>query len=203
LFWLAVGIILALLMSLALKEPANGLPTLPTVARIGWFVGLAIVVFGALMQWGRQGERLARYSLLVLAIYYGGMWMAHQSALRHAKDPLPDSVYRLAAWPTPANPALWQAAAANDDAAFIRTILLTARGDDWLKQPALDPKFIEALRQSHDGNVFLSFARFYSAGVDETNDGYVITLRDLRFALQLRAVLDHDLNVTSTETRWY
>ena len=204
LFWLAVGIILALMMTLALQEPTNGLPSLPTLARIGWFVGLGVVVFGALLRWGQQGERLARYSLLVLAIYYGGMWMAHQTALKQANNPPPpESVYRVAAWPTPANPALWQAAAANDEASFARTVHLTARGGEWMKQSAVNPKFIEALRQSRDGNVFLNFARFYSASVDESNDGYVVTLRDLRFALQLRAVLDHDLNVVSTETRWY
>lgn len=204
LFWLVIGIILALMMTLALQEPTNGLPPLPTVARIGWFVGLGVVVCGALLRWGRQGERLARYSLMVLAIYYGGMWMAHQSALKHANNPPPpESVYRMAAWPTPANPLLWQAAAANDEAAFTRAVPLTARDGDWLKQSALDPKFTESLRHSRDGNVFLNFARFYSANVDEDNDGYVVTLRDLRFALQLRAVLDHDLNVVSTETRWY
>src|SRR5690349_17273583 len=125
---LAVGIILALNMTLARHEPPHGSPPLATPARIGCLAGLGVHVFGALLRWGQRGERLARYSLLVLAIYYGGMWMAHQSALKQANNPPPpESVYRVAAWPTPANPALWQAAAANDEAVFMRTVHLTAR----------------------------------------------------------------------------
>ena len=98
---------------------------------------------------------------------------------------------------------LWQAAAGSDDVAFLRSIHLRNQDGDWLKQPALDARFIEALRQSHDGQVFLDFARFYSAEVEESNEGYTITLRDLRFNLQLHARLDHDLKVTAAETSWF
>lgn len=204
LFWLVVGVALALIMTLALQTPSNGLPPLPLTIRAIWFAGLLVILIGALLRWGQQGERLARYSLLVLAIYYGGMWMAHQSALKQAANPPPaDSVRQIAAWPTPANPTLWQAAAINDEAAFARNVRLTIREGEWLRQPALDPKFIDALRQSPDGRVFLDFARFYSASVDESGDGYVITLRDLRFDLRLRAELDQDLNVRAAETRWF
>jgi inner membrane protein len=204
LFWLVIGVVAAAVMALALRESSNGLPPLPLIGRVVWFVGLGVILCGALLKWGRQGERLARYALFVLALYYGGMWMAHQSALKHAMNPPPDeSIHKLAAWPTPANPALWQAASAGDDASFLRPVHLTAGSGQWLKQPALEARFVEALRQSRDGNVFLSFARFYSASVEESNDGYIITLRDLRFDLRLRAQLDRDLNVISSETRWY
>jgi inner membrane protein len=204
LFWLAVGIVLSLVMTLALQTPANGLTPLPTIARVAWFIGMGVVVVGALLSFGRKGERLARYSLLVLAMYYGGMWMAHQSALKQAANPPPaESLRQLAAWPTPANPALWQAAAASDDAEFLRALHLITHEGEWLRQPALDAKFVEALRQSRDGRVFLDFARFYSASVDESSSGYIITLRDLRFDLRLRAELDRDLNVLATETRWF
>ena len=109
----------------------------------------------------------------------------------------------MAAWPTPANPTLWQAAASSDTAAFTRPVHLLTHEGQWLEQPVLEAKFIEALRQSRDGRAFLDFARFYSANVDESSDGYIITLRDLRFNLRLRAELDHDLNVKAAETRWF
>jgi hypothetical protein len=67
----------------------------------------------------------------------------------------------------------------------------------------LDAKFVAALRQSRDGRAFLDFARFYTAKVEESSDGYIITLRDLRFDLRLRAELDRDLNVKAAETRWF
>ena len=204
LVWLAVGVVLALVMTLALQAPANGMTPLPTTARVVWFIGLGVVVAGALLGFGRKGERLARYGLLAFAVYCGGMWMAHQSALRRAADPPPDeSVRQIAAWPMPANPTLWQAAAANDEAAFTRTVHLTTREGEWLRQPTLDARFVEALRQTRDGRAFLDFARFYSASVDESNGGYIVTLRDSRFDLRLRAELDRDLNVIGTETRWF
>jgi inner membrane protein len=204
LIWLLIGVLLSLIMALALQQSARGMGALPGVVRLVWFAGLGVVVIGGLMGWGRQGERLARYSLIVLTLYYGGMWMAHQSAFKHAVNPPPtEDVRKLAAWPTPANPAIWQAAASGDDAAFVRAIHLRDHDDNWLKQPALDARFIEALRQSRDGQVFLDFARFYAADVEESGEGYTITLRDLRFDLRLRAQLDHDLNVLTTETRWF
>ena len=203
-FWLVIGIVLSLVMMLALQTPANGLTPLPTIARVVWFIGMGLIIVGALLGLGRKGERLARYSLLILAMYYGGMWMAHQSALKQAANPPPaESVRQIAAWPTPANPVLWQAAAASDDTAFMRTLQLITHEGEWRKQPALDAKFVEALRQSRDGRVFLDFARFYSASVDESSSGYIITLRDLRFDLRLRAELDRDLNILATETRWF
>ena len=203
-FWLVIGITLSLFMSLAPHRLMKGLPTLPTIAYVIWFSGMGLIIVGALLGLGRKGERLARYSLLILAMYYGGMWMAHQSALKQAANPPPaESVRQLAAWPTPANSVLWQAAAASDDAAFMRTLQLITHEGEWRKQPALDAKFVEALRQSRDGRVFLDFARFYSASVDESSSGYIITLRDLRFDLRLRAELDRDLNVLATETRWF
>lgn len=204
LFWLAVGIVLSLIMALALRTAGNGIPPLPTAARVVWFVGLGVVVIGALLGWRRQGERLARYSLLILGLYYAGMWMVHQTALRQAADPPPaESVRQMAAWPTPANPTFWQAAASSDSAAFTRPVGLITHEGQWLEQPALEAKFVDALRQSRDGRAFLDFARFYSARVDESSGGYIITLRDLRFDLRLRAELDGDLNVTATEVRWF
>src|SRR5205085_1992471 len=137
--WLLVGVALSLVMALALHQSGNSLPALPTVVRVVWFVGLLVVVVGTLLGWGRYGERLARYSLMAMAVYYGGMWMAHQSALRQAASAPPaEGVRRLAAWPTPANPALWQAAAVSDEAAFLRPVHLRTHEGQGLKQAALD-----------------------------------------------------------------
>src|SRR5205085_7192503 len=83
-FWLVIGITLSLFMSLAPHRLMKGLPTLPTIAYVIWFSGMGLIIVGALLGLGRKGERLARYSLLILAMYYGGMWMAHQSALKQA-----------------------------------------------------------------------------------------------------------------------
>ncbi|HEX8089980.1 MAG TPA: metal-dependent hydrolase [Blastocatellia bacterium] len=204
LLWLVIGIILALVVALALRNPSEALAAIPALARVTWFVGLAVIILGALLGWGRGGEKLARYSLLFLGLYYGGMWMAHQSALRQAANASPaDGAASMAAWPTPANPVLWQSVATTDQFAYMRYVNLTDKQGDWQELSRLDPKFVEALRQCDEARKFLDFARFSAAAVEDREDGYTVTVRDLRFNLRLRAELDRDLGVTSTEVRWF
>jgi len=180
------------------------MPPVPMIARVIWFVGLAGVIIGGLMRFGQQGEKLARFALLTLALYYGGMWMAHQSALRHAANSPPaPGVSRLAAWPTPADPTLWQAVAETDEAIYTRLVRLPNQPGEWRELPVLEPKFDEALRRSPDAQTFLNFSRFHTATVETREGGYTVTVRDLRFDLQMRALLDQDLNVQSTEAHWF
>jgi len=64
--------------------------------------------------------------------------------------------------------------------------------------PALD-----AALQTHLGRVFLNFARFPWAQLDENQDGYEVRIRDLRFGagspgiFQVRIELDRDLRIRS------
>lgn len=203
-FWLVIGLVLALLMAFALRNPSEQLAPIPTAARICWFVGLVIIIAGALFGWGRFGEKLARYSLLVLGIYYGGMWMAHESALRQTNLTLPaEDIRATAAWPTPANPSLWQTAAVADKSVYTRYVKLADKPVEWRELSRLDPKLIEALRQSPDARAFLDFSRFTAASVEQHSNGYTIMLRDVRFDLRMNAELDSELNVLSTDARWY
>ena len=203
LFWLAVGLILSLIMALALRGASEELPPIPNVARICWFAGLGIIIAGALLGWGRFGEKLAMYSLLVLGIYYGGMWMAHQSAMRHNLARA-EGYNQIAAWPTPANVILWKTVADREGrlcTAYVDLISPTTLR--WTEMTQIDPKFIEALRQSSAARVFLDFSRFTAANVAERPDGYTVALRDLRFDLRMQVELDPELNVLSADARWY
>ncbi len=204
--WLVIGIILALVVGLALRHPYDSQAlTIPTAARVIWFVGLAVVIAGTLFRWGGAGERLARYSLFVLALYYCGMWMTHQSAMKEAQNSLKVvGVTSMAVWPAPANPLLWQAAAKTSDAVYTRNVDLSNRQEQWRELPALDPKLEDALRRSNEARGFLDFMRYGTASVEARPDGTtVIALRDLRFDLRMRVELDREMNVTSVEVRWF
>lgn len=204
--WVVIAIILALIVGLALRHPYDWQPApLSTTVRVIWFAGLAVVIAGALFRWRRFGERLARYSLFALVLYYSGMWAAHQSALREAQSSLRvEGVSAVAAWPTPANPALWQAVARTDETVFTRNINLTDRQGQWNELPALDSKLEAALRQSKESSEFLDFMRFGTAGVEQRSDGVtVVSLRDVRFDLRMRVELDSEMRVTATEVRWF
>ncbi|MEK6324801.1 MAG: metal-dependent hydrolase [Acidobacteriota bacterium] len=204
--WLVIGIILVLVVGLALGHPSDSQAlAIPTAVRLIWFFGLAAVVAGSLFRWGRAGERLARYSLLLLALYYCGMWMAHQSAMKEAQNSLEvEGVTSMAVWPAPANPLAWRAVAKTSDAVYIRNIDLRNRKEQWRELPALDQKLADALRRSNQARVFLDFVRYGTARVEELPDGTtLVELRDLRFDLRMRAELDQDKTVTSAEVQWF
>ena len=203
-FWLAAGVVMSLLVAFAFREPQDGQIIIPLAVRMIWFAVLAIVILGAALRWGRAGERLARYSLLILAIYYSGMWMAHQSALKRARESSPLGQARsTAVWPMPANPLLWQSVIAGKDSVYTRYISLSDSTQEWRKQSILEERFISALRSSEEARIFLDFMRYGAAIIEEREDGYTVALRDLRFPLRMNVELDRNLAVRSVNARWY
>jgi inner membrane protein len=204
-FWLVVGVLTAFVVARALAEPTPDFPVaVPTVARVVWFAGLAFIVLGAVLRWGRAGQTVARYGVLALALYYGGMWVAGQEARSRAAASLRAEVSQgPVSWPTPANPLLWQALAGTQEFTHASFIDLAGRQFEWRQIAALDPKFAEALRQSPQARAFLGFTRFPLASVQEREDGYAITLRDARFDLRMNVLLDQNLSVQSTDVRWF
>jgi inner membrane protein len=202
-FWIVVGAGTALIIALALREPVGRLEPVPALARLVWFGGFLIILTGVATGWGRAGARLARYSLVILLLYYAGMWMTHQSALRHAKDTVPaEGVTTVSAWPTPANPMLWSAVATTDRTAYTRLVRLTQDTPEWRELPLLEPQLLDALKRTRYTRDFLDFMRYGAANVEERADGYTVTLRDLRFNLSLRAYIDREMNVVSAHARW-
>ena len=110
----------------------------------------------------------------------------------------------MAAWPLPANPLAWQAAAKTSDAVYMRDIDLSNRQGQWRELPVLDLKLAEALRRSKEARVFLDFMRYGTANVVVRPDGTtVVELRDLRFDLSMRAELDRNMAVTFAEVHWF
>ncbi|MFY9609910.1 MAG: metal-dependent hydrolase [Blastocatellia bacterium] len=202
--WVVVGIIASLVVALVLRAPAEQLAVIPGTARVIWFCGLALILTGAVFGWRRAGPKLARYSVFVLALYYCGMWMAHQSAVKQAQTSAPfATMTSLAVWPTPANPLLWRAAATTDNSVYISDVNLATKQSEWRELNRLDPKFIEPLRQSAETRTFLDFMRYGSADVEEGQDGYTLSLRDLRFNLRMRVELDSNFAVRSADVRWF
>lgn len=209
LVWLAIGTLAALAVALALRHPYDPQTVaVSSSARLIWFGGLAIVMTGTFFRWRRAGARLVRYSLLLLVLYYSAMWMAHQSALQRARASLASSmageVTSMSAWPAPANPFVWQAAAKSSYVTYSGDINLFDRREQWRQLPALDPKIADLLRQSPDTRVFLDFIRYGIADVEQRADGTTaVALRDLRFDLRMRVELDREMTVTSAEVRWF
>jgi inner membrane protein len=210
-FWIVVGAGTAAVVALAFRTPSEqSAVTIPTAIRAVWFVGLAVIMLGAAMKWGRAGGRLARWSLFLLAVYYGALWMAHQTAIKRvgASGPAPQ-IDAVAAWPTAADPTLWQEVAGAPDFVFDRyaRILPGVTGgsgaSNWTSRSALDPKFLQALRASETARTFLDFARLPYGTAEPAAGGYSITIHDARYSLRLYARLDQELQVESAEIHWF
>jgi inner membrane protein len=203
--WSIIGIIMGLLVAFALHQPSDRFPvTIPLAVRIIWFIGLAFVIFGALRGWGHKGERVARYALLVLALYWGAMWFTKQTAIDQTKAALPaENITSLSVWPTPANPFLWQTAVANSETIYTSYVNLSGSRTEWKESPVLEARFVDALKKFPRTRTFMHFARYVVSNVEENAEGYTITLREVRFDLKMQATLDHDLVVTSAEMRWF
>ena len=209
LMWMMIGTVLGLVVALAFRGPSESLMAISplpvqSAVRVIWFIGLAVAALGALLRWGRSGPKVARYSLVFLALYYCGMWTAKRSALDQARNSLPASqAISVAVWPEPGNPMRWQSVAVFRDSLFAGHITIFRSGAAWQELPALDTRFADALRQTREGQVFLNFARYVSATVEEREDGYIVALQDLRLPLQMNVKLNADLSVESTDFRWF
>src|SRR5262249_53015328 len=131
--WFAIGMVLSFVMMTALRAPAQFQVTVPAAVLIVWFTGVATVVVGSIARWGRAGASAARWSLMVLALYYGSMWIAHRAAVRQATSspPLKSGVSSVAAWPVPADPTKWQAAATSEGELFQGKINLRTKQTAW------------------------------------------------------------------------
>ncbi len=196
--------LLSLIVALAARHPTIEHPVaVSSGVRIIWFVGLFIVIVGRALNWGRGGEKLARYAILFLALYYGGLWLARQEAADRARNSLPPESYLAAVWPAPANPLVWRSVAAIDGKFFTRYENILGTPSEWREMPALEERFIAALSQSPRAQTFLKFARFISSAVEKSEDGYAIMLRDARFDLRLTARLNEDLTVRSVDVGWH
>ncbi|HKF56736.1 MAG TPA: metal-dependent hydrolase [Blastocatellia bacterium] len=224
--WLAVAAVASALLLFApilsdkvldvggwVKQPSSIQILIPVAIRVAWFCGLGVIALGSILGWGkRRPKRVAKFALIALGIYLGGMWMARQQAVQDATAIKPAPQASLAVWPQPANPSLWRSVAAANNAIYTQNIGLLNwlpinqtqfSETGWKQQPALDRAFETALRTTGPGRLFLDFARFPIANITQTPEGYAVVLRDSRFNLQLHANLDTSMNVLSCAISWF
>src|SRR5436853_2011235 len=204
LVWLAIGTAAALVAWMAMRQPGFGSNSVPNLPRFIWFGGLFIVLLGGLLKWGKAGSKLARWSLTALCLYCAAMWMLHQSALDNAVKSSPRADLKtFLVTPAPLLPTSWTAIAAGSEGVATRPIsLLHDQPAIWVTTRAIDPVFLDAIRESERVRAFLKFGRIVAATVEDQDNGYTVTVRDLRFSLTMTVHLDQDLRVQSEQVHW-
>lgn len=167
-------------------------------------------------QRGPRGRWGAILALAGLAVYFGGRTLAHERALAMLNSRMYAQQAPLAvgAFPESLSPLDWfgvvDTAGAVDEiavplAAGGRFAPETARRH--FKPP--ESMFLENARRAAAAQMFLNFARFPLASVEQTQQGYEVRIRDLRFASiphehEIIAVveLDEQARVTSASLQF-
>jgi hypothetical protein len=153
-------------------------------------------------------------SILALAgvvLIWGFRDVAHRRAVTQLDSVqfVQENPRRIGAFPSPANPFSWTGVAETDSAFYV--VAVSALDDHIqtsdahvFRKPAVSPA-LEAAMKTRTGQTFLDFARFPWGQVQESGDGYEVTLRDLRFTIPgairpgfvTKVILDKELRVRS------
>ncbi len=136
----------------------------------------------------KPGYRMgAIVSLCCVVVYWGLRDFAHRRVLNmldsHSYGR--ENPRRLGAFPTPTSPLAWVGVVETDSAFHVLSADaldadVNALNTRVFHKPASSPA-LDAATQTRTGAIFMDFARFPWARVEETDDGFYIELEDLRF----------------------
>jgi len=189
--WLIAGLVTTLLVVVAARR--NDLEHGWIIWTI-WLLGLALIIVlyfrGAGNRWG---SRIALASFTCLLLYWSGLAIAHgiaigESNLRAATlaNLNGETVQRLAAMPTAANPFRWDCVFETDRAMY--RFPLSIVGDSPIRNLVRYNKadlnrLADKLAANRSSNVFLGFARFPVAQLKDPNctSQTFVQLADLRY----------------------
>ena len=189
--WVVVAAITSVLVVLAPLR--NGVPN-PGVVWVTWLLGVAFAVLfyfrGAAKRWG---SKIAFGAFVFLLLYWSGLWFAHQIAIGRGNlraatvaNLNGETVLRLAAMPTAADPLHWDCVFETDRAMyrFPLSIVGEAPIRDLVRYDKAElNQLADKLAAVRSANVFLGFARFPVAKLKDPNctAQTFVQLADLRY----------------------
>lgn len=187
------ALVAATLTFLLVASPrSNGLPNLRFITLL-WIVTLAalIVLFvkGARERWG---SKIAFVSFALVLVYWGMLAFAHSRAMTNGAARAEriasqngETVTRLAAMPTLANPLQWDFVFQTDRATYRFRIGLAgqATSPGVVRYENAPPELWQAVSQDRPARIFLGFARFPVMQVEDADCATqtLVQLADLRY----------------------
>lgn len=168
----------------------------PNVFRVLWIAaifGLIIVQRTKLVR--RLGSNIAVAALALVVVYWGGLAIAHRLAFTQAQTIAQqlstqngETLNRVAAMPTLANPFRWQCVADTDRSVY--SFLVSLTGNDvstselkrFEKPQGKEAQAMARASLDERARIFLDFARFPAARVDgDCLSGLLVQFADLRY----------------------
>jgi len=146
----------------------------PAVIVLGWIAALIAIISCYRIDLGRRfGRKIAVTAFLALLVYWGALGFVHSRALTLAAAQAStlvagrhESIIRLAAMPTLANPAHWRCVVETDKAVYRFEVYLTFTHDEangflrYAKPNGTDAAVVALAMKDRRTQAFLEFARF-------------------------------------------
>jgi len=157
------------------------------------------------------GRGWAVFGLMFMVLWAGGRWMLHERALEtlRTRNYQGQSPVRVAAWPTPWNPFVWQGYVSTETfwglhRLDLKTEFDPERGSVYFKPE--EAELVNAARRTPQAQAFMRFAQFpvwRIVPVAEPEGATLVEATDVRFGppedgrFQLRILLDVSRQVLS------
>lgn len=165
----------------------------PALVLFGWTAVLLVIISCYRIDLGRRfGAKIAVAAFLTLFAYWGVLGFLHSRALALTAEKAStlvadrnESVVRIAAMPTLANPAHWRGVVETDRAVYRFEVFLTSpRGESkdlvrYGKPDGIDAAAVALAMKDHRTQAFLEFARF---PVERVSGGDCATQTLVQFA---------------------
>jgi inner membrane protein len=194
-FWTILALVLTGLVLFARLENWGLLR--PNLVRAIWIAGIvALVVIRLTRILQPFGSRVALVALALVVVYWGGLAIAHRSALSETQRVAQrlsaergETLRRFAAMPVLADPFRWLCVADTDRATYRFMLSLTDRSDAsagevarFEKPQGSDALAFERASQDERAKIFLDFARFPAASVEgDCLSELLVQFADIRY----------------------
>ena len=177
-FWTTLALVLTVLVfRVPLENSGLAHPDLFRALWVACVAGLAVVRLTRLIK--RCGSGVALAGLAFIVLYWGGLAIAHRSALAEAQSIAQklsseqgETLARVAAMPTLADPTRWLCVADTDRATYRFFVSLVGGGEPLAGTPARfekpqgrDAAAVSRASADERAQIFLDFARFPAARV--------------------------------------
>ncbi len=164
--WSALGLAVTLIVFLGRSAVSNALPV-----PVFWIIFLiSLVVLFVKRAGNRWGQKIAIASFVILLAYWGGLAWAHSLAIREGTLEASviahsgETISRLAAMPTLANPVTWECVFETERATYRFDLsLLTRKPEDVVRyeKPSQEmSSLVQKASEDRRAQILLGFARF-------------------------------------------
>ena len=191
--WSSLGLVVTLIVLLGSAE--RSIVSNPLPIRVFWItVLISLVVLFAIRAGNRWGRKIAIASFVIVLAYWGGLAWAHSLAIKKgmfeasAMAHSGETISRLAAMPTLANPVAWECVFETERATyrFDLSLLTGSPSKDVVRYEKPSPEvslLVQKASQDRRAQILLGFSRFPVVQVSDVDctTQTLVQFADLRY----------------------